>query len=135
MNELISRLMAIRDMARDLHYEVSGDAFYSKHVLAERIFEPIDDYLDTIKEACLLGQWPEGERPKKTSEYEYFSQKFCNTSNTNSSFRTLQSLIEATLTYIEEMNDLTRGEENIVGSVAEHLQRMNGLLNLQNVEK
>lgn len=133
MNELIAYLVAIRGYAKNIHYTVHGDSFYSKHLFADLISEPIDDYIDSIKEICLLGKLPEGERPLETSEYDKLAKKFypaLKTTDDAQNFNNIQSLLLQALNYIETLKDLSKGEENLIGTIAEHLQKMNGLLNL-----
>ena len=55
INKLIAYLLAIANFAKDIHYSCKGDAFYSKHLLADRIQDSIYDFIDGIKETCLLG--------------------------------------------------------------------------------
>ena len=137
MNKLISYLTAIKGYSKNIHYTVHGSAFYSKHILADLISDPLDGYIDSIKEICLLGHLPEGERPLTTSEYDAMAAPLYPQTKTNddkANLKALQDLIFDSLSYIESLEGLSRGEENLIGAIAEHLQKMNGLLNLQNEE-
>ena len=136
MNELISYLVAIKGFAKNIHYTVHGDAFYGKHIFADLISDPIDEYIDSIKEICLLGHLPEGERPLDTSQYDELAKphypKLSETSD-KENYKNMQDLIILALNHINTLDGLSRGEENLIGAIAEHLQKMNGLLNLQNL--
>lgn len=55
INKLIAYLIAIANYAKDIHYSCKGEAFYSKHLLADRIQDGLYDFIDQIKETCLLG--------------------------------------------------------------------------------
>ena len=137
MNELIAYLTAIKGYAKNIHYTVHGDSFYGKHIFADLITDPIDGYIDGIKETCLLGKFPEGERPLETSKYDKMASILypdTSESDDKANFKNLQDLIITTLNVIEKLDNLTRGEENLIGAIAEHLQKINGLLNLQNEE-
>lgn len=54
-NKLICYLVAIQNFTKDIHYSCKGDAFYGKHLLVDRIYDGLDDFIDVIKETCLLG--------------------------------------------------------------------------------
>lgn len=54
-NKLICYLVAIQNFTKDIHYSCKGDAFYGKHLLVDRIYDGLDDFIDGIKETCLLG--------------------------------------------------------------------------------
>ena len=43
---LIAYLFAIQAFAKDIHYSASGEAFYSKHLLADEIYKGIDEQID-----------------------------------------------------------------------------------------
>ena len=136
IHKLIALLLAIKGYSKNIHYTCHGDSFYGKHIFADRIESPINDYIDRLKEVCLLGKLPEGVRPLTTSEYdELAKQYYPETKETDDkyNFDKLQQLISDTLIYIEQLENLTKGDENLIGAIAEHLQQMNGLLNLQNI--
>lgn len=50
MEELIIYLTAIASLAKDLHYNMSGKDFYGNHLLMDRIYDGIYDFIDEIKE-------------------------------------------------------------------------------------
>lgn len=138
MNKLISYLVAIKGFAKNIHYTTHGSAFYGKHIFADLISDPIDEYIDSIKEICLLGHLPDGERPLETSAYDAMAKDlYPDLSETDDSanFKNIQDLIMLALNHIEALENLSRGEENLIGAIAEHLQKMNGLLNLQNFKE
>ena len=138
MNELIAYLVAIKGYAKNIHYTTHGEAFYGKHIFADLVSDPIDGYTDSIKEICLLGHLPEGERPLETSKYDEMAKGLyppLSESDDATNFKNLQDLIILALNHIEMLKDLSKGEENLIGAIAEHLQKMNGLLNLQNFKE
>ena len=136
MNKLIAYLVAIKGYSKNIHYTVHGESFYGKHIFVDLISDPIDEFIDSIKEICLLGKFPEGERPLETSKYDELARSLypeLSEEDDKNNFDKLQQLILQALNYIEELTSLTRGSENLIGAIAEHLQKMNGLLNLQNL--
>ena len=136
MNELIAYLVAIKGYSKNIHYTTHGESFYGKHIFVDLISGPIDEFIDSIKEICLLGKFPEGERPLETSKYDELAKNLypeLSEEDDKGNFDRLQQLILQALNHIERLTSLSRGSENLIGAIAEHLQKMNGLLNLQNL--
>lgn len=128
INKLIEYLIAIQNFAKDIHYNSKGDAFYSKHLLVDRVGENISDYIDSIKELFFLAAdkepLPSGEYlSRATSLIPEISGK------DKEDFQSLQKLLVDALQHIEKLKDLTKGEENLIGAVAENLQTSLGLVN------
>ena len=122
--------MAIASFAKDIHYNAKGSAFYSKHLLADRIQENIYDYIDQIKEILFLAAdkdpLPSGEYLSRATS---LIPAIADDDKTN--FISMQTLIVVTLQHIEEFDGLTKGEENLIGAIAQDLQNSLGLINLQ----
>ena len=136
MNQLVSRLLTIKHYAKDLHYAVKGEGFYGDHLFMDMIADPIDEQIDKIKEVCLLGSLPEGIRPLQSIEYEDMAAKYYpefSEENISADLKELQSLIERTLEYIEQLRNLSKGSQSVIDEIAQHLQKANGLLNLRNI--
>lgn len=130
INKLIEYLIAIQSFSKDLHYNCKGESFYSKHLLADRIQENISEHIDQIKEVFFLA----GDNEPLLSG-EYLSRatslipQIANEDKLN--FESMQNLLVITLQHIEGLDDLTKGEENLVGNIAQDLQNSLGLINLQ----
>ena len=123
-NNLIVLLMAIEGKAKDIHYTCSGADFYGKHLFADRIAEGISDFIDQIKETCLLGK---GLKPLYASEYyAKAGQKV----NKDATFKSLHSLILECLIHIEKMEELSRGDSKLLDDIANKLQNDKGLLQI-----
>nr|DAT18316.1 MAG TPA: hypothetical protein [Caudoviricetes sp.] len=137
INKLICYLIAIQQYAKDIHYTVHGDAFYAKHLFADRIAngqaddDVMTEYIDQMKEVCVLGheyhtltslQYLQGaiELLPEVAELDD-KQNFLN----------MHSLLKECLTFIDELQGLTRADENLIGAIAQDLQNNFGLLNLQ----
>lgn len=130
-NQLVIYLIAIQNFAKDIHYSVNGEAFYGQHLFADRIFEPLDNYIDSIKEDCLLF-----EKIYPLSSKEYLAQASLivpeRLEDTAQNWLSMRELHIKTLNFIESIkNDLTVGEANLIGNIAETLNQNLGLLNLQ----
>ena len=130
INKLIEYLIAIGNFAKDLHYNCKGDAFYSKHLLADRIQDNLSEYIDQIKEVFFLAG---DKEPLPSGEYLSRATSLIPAvvKEDKKNFSSMQTLIVVTLQHIEELKDLTKGEENLVGAIAQDLQNSLGLVNLQ----
>ncbi len=128
-NELITQLIAVELLAKDIHYICHGEAFYAKHIFVDEM--NFDNEIDSIKEVCLLGR---GIRPLQNLEYyEQYVEKALtlDEKDDRANFEKLQATIKEALEMINNLKELSRGEENLIGNIAERLQKYNGLLNLQ----
>ena len=129
VNNLICSLIAIQNFCKDIHYNCKGDAFYSKHLLADRIQDNISDYIDRIKEVSILGNnentLPSGEYLSRVTSLipEIVEED-------KENFKSLENLIVNTLMLLQDM-EATLGEDNLYGSIAEDLQNNLGLINRQ----
>lgn len=123
-NLLIVYLMAIEGKAKDIHYTCSGANFYGNHLFADRIADGIDEFIDQIKETCLLGH---GNKPLFASEY--YAQAAEKTDN-NNTFASMLELIIDCLAHIEQMKNLSRGDSQLLDSIAGKLQNDKGLLEI-----
>ena len=123
-NELIIYLMAIEGKAKDIHYTCSGADFYGKHLFADRIADGIDDFIDQIKETCLLGH---GEKPLFASEYYAMAGNMVDKNNT---FQSMLDLILDTLAHIETMKNISKGDSKLLDDIAGKLQNDKGLLHI-----
>lgn len=129
IDELIVQLIAIKEFSKDIHYTCHGEAFYAKHLLVDKF--DFDSHVDLLKECVLLGS---DERPKTSKEYLEEASR-CLTipdvANDKRNFNILLELINATLSNINGLQNLTKADENVVGSIAQDLQQYKGLINLQ----
>lgn len=133
INQLICYLIAIANFAKDIHYACRGEAFYGKHLLADRIQDGLYDFVDQIKETCLLGNEIE---PLESGEYlinaANLIPKLSNSDRTN--FEKMQKLLIDCLVLMQEMlkeTDTPRAEVSLVDGIAQDLQQKLGLVNLQ----
>lgn len=124
IDNLIVNLMTIYNTAKDVHYSCSGANFYGNHLFADRIAENLHEYIDQLKEICLLGR---GQEPLKSFDYMARAvEKIPRVSN----FETLREVIEKGLITIEHCSGLSKADENVIGAIAQDLQNNIGLLNI-----
>ena len=129
INNLITLLIALQNYCKDIHYNVKGESFYSKHIFADRIQENINEYIDKIKEICILGN-DEDTLPSKDYLQQAINYIPDISSNDKDNFKRLEQLIVTILTLIEQLEG-TKGEQNLYGAIAEDLQNSLGLINRQ----
>ena len=129
--KLISICMAIRGYAKDIHYSAQGNNMYGEHIFADVVESPDADILDELKEVCFLGRnyrVPESSFLMQES-IKYYPAK-TNDDSQNWSF--LRSLIAQAMFIIEQISQqATAGEANIIGAIAQELQKNIGLINLR----
>lgn len=137
INKLICYLIAIQQYAKDIHYTVHGDAFYGKHLFADRIADAQADddimttYIDQLKEVCVLGH---EYHTLPSEEYLKGAIELLPTvveKDDKQNFLNIHQLIKDCLLFIDELEGLTCGDENLIGAIAQDLQNNYGLLNLQ----
>ena len=129
VNNLICSLIAIQNFCKDIHYNAKGDAFYSKHLLADRVQDNISDYIDRIKEVSILGN---DEQTLPSGEYLSRATSLIPeiVESDKDNFKSLENLLVNTLMLLQDI-EATLGEDNLYGSIAEDLQNSLGLINRQ----
>ena len=53
--ELVARLLAVADAAKDLHYLAKGKEFFGVHQMADEVGGGMHDFCDSLKELCFVG--------------------------------------------------------------------------------
>lgn len=130
INNLICFLIAIQNFCKDIHYNSKGDAFYSKHLLADRVQEELSQYIDDIKEVFFMAVEKE---PLPSKEYLKSAVNLIPdiAEDDRTNFESLKKLIFTTLQQIEGLESLTKGEENLIGAIAQNLQSSLALVSFQ----
>lgn len=125
MNKLIYLLMAIHGKAKDIHYNCSGDNFYGNHLFADRIADGLDEYIDQIKETCILGH---GKKPLEATTYFTEASKWLN--GLGNDFSDVLHLIVECLAQIERIQGISRGDSKLLDDIAGKLQNDKGLIHI-----
>lgn len=123
-DNLIIHLLAIANYAKDIHYNCSGANFYGNHLLADRFIGDIYEYIDQIKEICLLGH---NKKPLHSSESLKQAGEIV---PAGADFKSMRVLMIDTLIIIENLRELSKGDENLLGAIAQDIQNNVGLLNI-----
>ena len=129
IDSLIVALIAIEEFSKDIHYTCHGDSFYAKHLLVDKF--NFDNSIDLLKECLLLGN---DERPKSSKFYLNMAQLLLVEPKENddrANFIILHNYIDETLKVINNLENLTKADENVIGGIAQDLQQYKGLVNLE----
>ena len=131
MKQIISYLIAIRSLAKGIHYRVMGDSFWGNHLLADRIVEDLDDFVDEIFENYYLGKSEDAPQQKEIMEEVTSIIPLVN-DDIGRNFKALDDLILgclAELQMIAEANqDLTLGDNDLMGRISSDLQKKHGFI-------
>lgn len=130
IDSLIVSLLAIANFAKDIHYNCKGEAFYSKHLLCDRVSDNLYNFMDDIKEVCFMAA---GKSPLASADYLRLATEQIPELQRDDidNFLSLNNLLLSTLEKIEDIKGLTKGEENIIGAIAQDLQTSLALINSQ----
>ena len=124
IDNLIAQLEGIRNTAKDIHYNCTGENFYGNHLLADRCANGLSEYIDQLKEICLLGH---GYKPLLSSEYLKRAVGYI---PEHANFNGLKTLLINTLKTLESVNNISKGDENLLGAIAQDIQNNVGLINI-----
>lgn len=130
-DEIVALLLAIANFAKDIHYNVSGSAAYSKHLFADLLQDDVYDFIDEIHENISLAQ----ERiPLASKAYLEMAEAFIPNIDKEDkvSFERMRDLIKDTNERLRKIKDVpSRGAGSLLDSISEHLDKCLGLLFLQ----
>ena len=124
IDNLIIYLLAIANYAKDIHYNCPGASFYGQHLLADRFADNLYDYIDQLKEICLLGHG------FKTLHSSIYLARAAQMIPKEISFSKMHTLMLNCLQDIESITDISKGDENLLGAIAQDIQNNAGLLNI-----
>lgn len=129
MLDILARLTAIQQYAKDIHYTSKGDSFYAVHLLADRVADGLDDFLDSIKETHYLGG---GELPPQSKEVLRLTIAYIPVlTDTRENLTRLGSLISSTLDALGETMGNGRADASLLDNIAQDLKLKLGLINRQ----
>lgn len=129
IDNLITYLMAIESYAKDIHYNCTGENFYGNHLFADRISDGIDEYIDQIKEICLLGH-----KISPLPSVEYLTRA-AEIIPMGADFRRMRDLLIDALEIIEHISGVSKGDDNLLGAIAQDIQNNIGLINIMYGDK
>lgn len=126
---LLKSLYCIRFFAKDIHYTAKGTEFFSDHLLADRVIDGLDNFIDDINENLYLGF---EEKAPTSAEVllGVIDSLFVAKDDIKKNWETLYSYIKETeeLIYkIEEEYDIPQ-VNSLLDSIADDLQKKKGLI-------
>lgn len=121
-NDLIVNLMVLQGYAKDLHYHVSD---YSIHLFADRAQDGLDDFIDEIKENCIISK---GYRVLKS--YEYYDKASRTLLTSEISLNGLKNITLDVLVGLEAIRNVSMGDSDLLGRIGNKLQNNLGILNI-----
>lgn len=128
MLDILARLEAVKQYAKDIHYTASGDSFYGIHLLMDRVADDLDSFSDSIKETCYLGS---GELPPTSKEVLKLAITYIPVvASTRENLSFLAGLIRSS---IDVLNTTAgdRADNALLDNIAQDLKLKLGLINRQ----
>lgn len=127
MLELLALLTAIKQYAKDIHYNAKGESFYGIHLLMDRATDNLDSFSDTIKEVCYMGA---GEEPPSSREILKYAIAYIPVlgEDNKASLALLDNLIIKALEKLESIKDTDRADTSVFDMIAQDLKLKRGLV-------
>lgn len=127
MLDILVRLVAIKNFAKDIHYTANGDSFYGIHLLMDRIADGLDDFSDTIKEVVFLGN---NNLPPASKDILKYSLAYIpEVLSTKENLLALRILIGETIAALDKIMSDDRAINSIADSLTQDLNLKIGLIN------
>lgn len=128
MKDILVLLIAIQRTAKDVHYHAFGKDFWGNHLLADRIYDGLEDLMDEIQENYFLGHEEEAV-PQKVL-YEEASRRMTSYNEVSEMLKLLDELIVECIAKIEWVaeGELTAGDSDLLGRICSDLQKKHGFL-------
>ena len=125
IDTLIAYLFAIQAFAKDIHYSASGEAFYSKHLLADEVYKGIDEQIDALIETCIMPY----DLPKHIVKYWEEAAYFIPVGKVD--FDGLGDLLTKAIYEFNNIGLTDNSDCSLIGDIAKDLQRKLGLITRQ----
>ena len=130
MRKVLMILMAIQRAAKGIHYHTGGAQFFSDHLLADRIYDDLDDLIDEIQENYFLGK--EEDAPAQKDLLKGAAELVPDeTDDMKLAFTALDQLLLDginTLQTTSELSALTAGDNDLIGRICSDLQKKHGFV-------
>lgn len=130
MLELIYQITALDIYCRDAHYSFRGLEYKPLHEWMGEIADPLNDFLDEIKESILLranNEVPRGVEINANAAF-YVPSEIGN--DNREILSNVQAVIMMCHQTINGMKDMSVGNGDILGRIDSHLEKHLGLLRL-----
>lgn len=131
MEQIISYLIAIKSAAKGIHYRTMGNSFWGNHLLADRIVDGLDDFIDEIFENYYLGKSEDAPQQKVVMSGASGLIPLID-NNIDKGFGLLDELIINCLSELQMLaeanQDLTLGDNDLMGRISSDLQKKHGFI-------
>ena len=131
MEQIACDLIAIKSAAKGIHYRTYGEKFWGDHLLADKIADGLDDFVDEIFENWYLGKQMDAPQQKVVMSGASGLIPLVSDDIVRS-FGLLDELIInclAELQMMEEANeDLSLGDKDLMGRISSDLQKKHGFI-------
>ena len=128
--KIICYALAAYNLSKDAHYHAKYNSFYGNHLLADRLSDKWDDYIDELKEVFYLGNevnTPESKQILKDT-IPLIPDITENTHDNNILLYKFFSDFHAQINTLRESYKMSYGEENLIGDIDQLVQNNKGLL-------
>ena len=130
MYKVLVYLLAIQHHAKNIHYNCGGSTFWADHLLADKVFDGIQDLMDEINENYFMGK--EEKTPQQTKLLEDASELVPDAvEDMTVAFAQLDKLIISCIDELETVSALesiTVGDNDLIGRICSDLQKKHGFL-------
>lgn len=130
MLELVEQLTALQIFAKDAHYSFRGLEYKPLHEWMDEIADPLNDFLDEIKESILLRANNEVPRGVEINANAAFYVPSEIGGNNREILSNVQAVIMMCHQTINGLKDMSVGNGDILGRIDSHLEKHLGLLRL-----
>lgn len=128
--QIICYALAAYNLSKDAHYHAKYNSFYGNHLLADRLSDKWDDYIDELKEVFYLGNevnTPESKQILKDT-IPLIPDITENTHENNLLLYKFFSDFHTQINTLRESYKMSYGEENLIGDIDQLVQNNKGLL-------
>ena len=130
MYKILVYLLAIQHHAKNIHYHCAGSTFWADHLLADKVFDGLQDLMDEINEKYYMGK--EESTPQQTRLLEDAAELVPEAiDDMTVAFKQLDSLILSCIDELEtvaELESLTVGDNDLIGRIGSDMQQKHGFL-------
>lgn len=132
MTNLLAEIEVIAYYSKQLHYTLSGPAFYGMHLLMDRTYKKMRKFSDRLKEVSFLGRGYFPPAEIKVVELTLEKMRKYQPENDPVTLVMLKTAffdLLVTVLVLKDGEQIDEATLNIFGDLCEHVQNMLGLLN------
>ena len=130
MEQLLCLLIVIQRVAKEIHYRAFGENFWSDHLLADKVFDGLEDFMDEIQENYFMCE--EEANPYQKRIYTYASSMMPESwGSVKELFEILDGFVLQTIlqaTELSKASDITAADSDLLGRICGDLQQKHGFL-------